>query len=505
MNTARAARRRMPCFSLCAALVVLAVTPRAASAETARSADAFVDSVGVNTHVIYDDTAYHDFASVRARLQELGIRHIRDGICGTCGWQFTRYQALASDGIKLDALMADPRKDATARAQNVSEVKRLGSMIASVEGANEWDNSGSPTWVADDRAYQQWVWNTIHADPALSRIPVIGPSLVFSWTNPTSWTKLGDLSSFLDYGNMHPYAGGRPPEGALDAELARAHQISAAKPVIATEAGYHNALNQANQGHPAVSEDAAGAYMPRMYLENFRRGVPRTFDYELLDERPGRALVDQEQSFGLLRSDFSRKPAYVAVRNLIALLTDPGPVVADREVSLRVTSTAGDLRRLVLVKRSGEINVVLWRAASLWDTATRTPRSVPPVDVTVQPGAGVPSGPVSLFQPAVSVTPTSVQATAGAVRVPVGAIPVVLRFAQAPPTPITPPAPGPAPSSSLPPVPQPQNAPAQPKAKTKHKRCARHKAHRRCARHAKRKRCARHKGHRRCARHKSTG
>src|SRR3954471_19334335 len=107
MNTARAARRRMPCFSLCAALVVLAVTPRAASAETARSADAFVDSVGVNTHVIYDDTAYRDFPTVRARLQELGVRHIRDGICGTCGWQFERYRALAGDGIKLTALLGD--------------------------------------------------------------------------------------------------------------------------------------------------------------------------------------------------------------------------------------------------------------------------------------------------------------------------------------------------------------------------------------------------------------
>lgn len=478
-------------------LVLLAVTPRSASAETARSADRFVDSIGVNTHVIYDDTAYHDFASVRARLQELGVRYIRDGICGTCGWQFTRYQTLAGDGIKLDALMADPRKDSTARAQNVSEVKRLGAMIASVEGANEWDNSGSSTWVADDRAYQQWVWNTIHADPALSRIPVIGPSLVFSWTNPTSWTKLGDLSSFLDYGNMHPYAGGRPPEGALDAELARARQISASKPVIATEAGYHNALNQANQGHPAVSEEAAGAYMPRMYLENFRRGIPRTFDYELLDERPGRALVDQEQSFGLLRSDFSRKPAYVAVRNLITLLSDRGPSLADKDVSLRVTSAAGDLRRLVLVKRTGEIDVVLWRAASLWDISTRKPIGVSAVDVAVEPGAGVPGGDVSLFQPAVSVTPTAVHMSAGVAHVSVGAVPVVLRFSQVAPMPPVAAAP------SSPPVAQQRAVSAKPKAKHKRRHCVRHKAHKRCARHVKHKRCARHKAHGHCKRHKS--
>src|SRR3954453_7550411 len=244
----------MPRFSLRAglvALLVLAVAPRAACAETARSADAFVDSIGVNTHVIFDDTAYGDFATVRARLQELGVRHIRDGICGTCSWQLDRYRALAGDGIRLTALLGDPRTTDVARTQNLATVKRLGSMVAGLEGANEWDSmSGrSATWTTEERAYQQWLWDAVRADTGLSAIPVIGPSLVFSWTSPTSWTQLGDLSAAADYGNMHAYAGGRPPEGVLDAELSRARQVSAAKPVIATEAGYHNALDQAAQDH----------------------------------------------------------------------------------------------------------------------------------------------------------------------------------------------------------------------------------------------------------------
>ena len=42
------------------------------------SAEAFVDSIGVNTHLGYADTAYADHARVLARLDELGVRHFRD-------------------------------------------------------------------------------------------------------------------------------------------------------------------------------------------------------------------------------------------------------------------------------------------------------------------------------------------------------------------------------------------------------------------------------------------
>src|SRR3954453_17672772 len=44
-----------------------------------RPADAFIESVGVNTHVTYSDTSYARHAAIAARLRELGMRHVRDG------------------------------------------------------------------------------------------------------------------------------------------------------------------------------------------------------------------------------------------------------------------------------------------------------------------------------------------------------------------------------------------------------------------------------------------
>jgi hypothetical protein len=407
---------------------LLLATPRPAHAETARSADAFVGSIGVNTHVIYDDTAYGNFDLLRSRLQELGVRHIRDGVCGACGWQQDRFAALAGDGIKLDAGLGSPGDSAATVATNLAAVGRLGSMVDAVEGANEWDlfSGHTATWSSEDRAYQQRVWSATQANAALRGVPVIGPSLVFSWESPSSWDDLGSLTSQLTYGNIHSYPGGLPPEATLAQNLSLARQISGSRPVVATETGYHNALSQSNWGHPAVPEDVAGAYIPRMFLENFRLGVVRTYAYELLDEWPGQAATNMEASFGLLRSDFSRKPAYVSVRNLIAALRDPGAPLAPAEVPLTLSGGTADVDHLTLRKRSGEVDVVLWRSASLWDRDARRTLVVAPTSVRVTLGSRAFAA--QLVKPAGSATPSPVALRQGAATVSVGASPIVLEL-----------------------------------------------------------------------------
>jgi hypothetical protein len=417
-------RRVLALFT--AAVTTLLLAAPAAQAELAQPAENFVQSIGVNTHVIYDSTSYGRFDLVRSRLKELGVSHIRDGICATCAWQHDRLRTLAADGIRSNLLIGKPTDSAATFSANIAAVKKLGSVVDAVEGANEWDlfSGRSPSWVSQDRAHQQRLWNAVQADPALRALPVIGPSLVFWWESPSSWDKLGDVSPWMTFGNSHGYPGGRPPEATVGAEITRARKVSGTKPIYMTEAGYHNALKQANQDHPAVSEAVAATYMPRLFLENFRSGVRRTYAYELLDELAGRAAVDQEQSFGLVRADYSPKPAFTALQNLIALLSDKGTPIAGADVSLTVTTTAGDLRRLVLRKRDGSVHVVLWRAGSVWNERTRTPLTVPSANVTVRFNQGATS--VTAYRPVSSRSGTALGVQSGAVTVPVGADPVVL-------------------------------------------------------------------------------
>jgi hypothetical protein len=410
------------------ALAGLFAAAPAASADTARSSDAFVNSIGVNTHVIYDDTAYGNFPLVRDRLKELGVRNVRDGLCGSCAWQHDRLNALAAAGIKADLIVGDPRSRTGTLSENLAAVKaKLMSSVSALEAPNEWDlfSGWSSTWTGDLRTYQQSLYAAVSADPALRNVPVVGPSLVGS----ASRDQLGSLATHLDRGNMHSYAGGRPPESNVPSELSLAAKVSGEKAVMATEAGYHNATGQANNDHPGVDEATAARYLPRMFLEYFRSGISRTYAYELLDERPGKASYDMEQSFGLLRSDFSRKPSFNAIRNLIAVLADPGPAVPSAEVPVTVTQGPSDLRRLVLRKRDGRVYVALWRAVSRWNQTARTTTSVSAAPATVKFGMAVKS--VGAISPVDSTAATALPVSGGAVTVSLVSAPIILQVTPA--------------------------------------------------------------------------
>jgi hypothetical protein len=167
------------------------------------------------------------------------------------------------------------------------------------------------------------------ADPALADLPVVGPSFALGNRN-----LVGDVSAWLTYGNMHSYPGNQHPEWSLHpgpaggGEFQRAAINSGAKPVMATETGYHNAT-AVSSGHMPVAENASAVYIPRLLLDYYARGVKRTFLYELIDQ--GTGTRNKEGRFGLLSHDLSEKPAFRAMQRLIGLLGDHGVVVPQEE------------------------------------------------------------------------------------------------------------------------------------------------------------------------------
>ncbi len=350
----------MPLKSTLAITVSLASIALAspASAEIARSADSFVNSVGVNVHLTYGDTSYGKTDMVLKRLRQLGVRYVRDGLCGSCAWQLGNLHRLAAAGIKSDLIMGNPNGKPDTLSHNVSAIKNslLGSVV-SVEGPNEWDMSGALSWASHLRTYQQQLWQDIKGDPALANMVVVGPSLALG-----SRPALGNLTPSLDYGNMHSYPGGAPPESNIGAQLRLGTTNSGSKPVMATETGYHNAMS-ATWGQPPVPQPVTASYIPRTFLSYFARGVVRTFTYELVDEWPGQEAKNPEASFGLLNADFSPKPAFTSLTNLLQTLADPGPRVPSRDVPLTVTARTGDLVHMLFHKRDGSLDLVLWRAA----------------------------------------------------------------------------------------------------------------------------------------------
>jgi hypothetical protein len=404
-------------------LLSLALSPAPAAAEPARTADSFVESIGVNTHTLFTGTPYATrFDEVKQKLIELGVHHVREDLGLDDPDQYQRLRELAAVGIRSTPIMGDPGNGEAGLGELVATVReQLPGAVDAVEGPNEYSTRGGPDWRSELIAYQQRLYAAIKGDPALSSLPVIGPSIVHG-----DQAALGDISSSLDYGTMHSYPNGAMPEANLSSQLAQAALNSGAKPVMATETGYNTAVASSGELKP-VSEDAMATYVPRLFLEYFARGVARTYSYELLDEYPDPGSADPESNFGLLRNDLSPKPAFTALRNTIWILSDPGAPFVPEALDYTLGGDLGDLHRVLLEKRDGSYYLALWRASEVWDPTSRTPVAAPERAVEVSLGRRVKSA--ALYLPNASPNPTaSLAAKDGALTVPVGPRVTIVRI-----------------------------------------------------------------------------
>lgn len=325
-------------------------------------ADAFADSVGVNLHLHWFNTIYaDDFATIKQRLIDLGVRHVRDGLVET-NWQpyYDHFNELGAAGIKGTFIV-----DATTSAEVLrSYPSRVADSIEAYEAPNEYNNSTDPNWPQTLRSILDRLTD-LKNDPIVSRYPIVGPSL----TVESAYGRLGDVSWLIDRGNLHNYPGGRNPGtagwgangyGSIDWNLALGRSISGGKPLITTETGYENNLAQAD----AVPQDVAARYLPRLLLEQFRKGISRTYIYELAD-------YGGSDQWGLLNADGSPKPAYTAVRNLLALTADLGTPVAPESNYVGFIGPGSSARLMTFQKRGGRQMVTVWLEKPGYDVNLR--------------------------------------------------------------------------------------------------------------------------------------
>src|SRR5258708_34422357 len=118
-------------------LLALVLCPRAAHAEpeNARSADAFVDGIGVNTHLLFSNYIDNFDSAIVPRLQELGIRHIRDGILLDDEPFKARIRTVGAFGVKATFITRPPQF-----AGLLPFVKEMAPFIAVLEGPNQPHN-----------------------------------------------------------------------------------------------------------------------------------------------------------------------------------------------------------------------------------------------------------------------------------------------------------------------------------------------------------------------------
>ena len=393
-------------------------------AETARSANLFVDSVGVVVHLNRRNSAYSNYDTmIRPRLQELGIRHIRDGVRQDDTETLQKLADLATLGIK-SVLVMDPRDQATAAAA-VDIVKTIPTAVEAVEGPNEWDVWEDLTYKEQPfpggvQLFQSELYGAIKNDPATAALPVLSPTVAL-WHNAT---QLGAVN--CDYGAMHSYPGGEPPTAGLDWHwIPSTQQICPAQPMIATETGWHNAIAD-DSGQPGVSEAAGGKYVPRLWLEYFNRDIRRVYMNELIDKWQ---TANREGNFGLLRQDGSPKPAFRALQNLIALLQDtPGDFVPG-SLSYAMTGATTNVHHTLLQKQDGRFYLILWQEVPSFDLVNQRDIAVPLQTVTVSLATAINTA--RLYQPLQSATPTAQYNNPRSLVLNVSDAPLVLELAPA--------------------------------------------------------------------------
>ena len=114
-------------------------------------------------------------------------------------------------------------------------------------------------------------------------------------------------------------------------------------------------------------------------------------------------MRDPEQHFGLLRNDLSPKPAFTAIKTLIAALR-ASPGAGPGDLDWRSTPTGDeDVEHLTLLRRDGSRVIALWRPVSVWDPHERPP--VDPGSVPVELRLRRPARDVTVWRPSVSTTP----------------------------------------------------------------------------------------------------
>ena len=368
---------------LVASIVVGLTLGAAASAkpQPAKSADVFIDSIGVNTHFgnsIFPENAYAN-RQIGAKLAALGVRHIRDHSYNDAGVKAVG-DLHRKNGVRATLVIGET----TRSPAEIVKLLKANPAYEAVEGLNEPDFAkrtykslaDTKKDYAATRAFQDELYAAVKADAKLKSLPVLSPAMGRSNRSQLL------IPIQFDVAALHRYAWegstALEPSAGLDNAIANMSELRGERPLWATETGYYN--HPADHGRSAP-ENVVGKYTPRLLAEFFNRGVARTYLYELADQGPDKTA--REQNFGLLRHDMTEKPAYVALKNLITLLKEPEvreftPGQLDFTLSPDTGAVLGSLHHTLLNKSDGRFYLLLWQEELSYDAEQKKDIDVPP-------------------------------------------------------------------------------------------------------------------------------
>jgi hypothetical protein len=365
----------------------------AQNAEQAASSQALVNMAGVVTHLTYTDTSYYqNWPQVFTALQDLGVHHIRDGFFNPDQFPMLvqEHQQLLGAGIKSTYVIP---WDTSITPDAIEQMAYATGDVDAIEGPNECDvlgqcGGGGAFGIGNAVAFLP----TLQAAAQDLNVPLVAPS----WVLPESYPVAGNLDSLINLNSMHLYFGGRnpgssgwgdfDPQGNSFGSFNYWYDQSAVDaPGLPSQIGETGYISFPSTNTPyTVPESVTASYIPRTLLLAFKHGYDKTFFYQLIDD------PTSPQGYGLLRPDFSEKPGFTALKNLLSLLSDPNPGASFTPGSLPFQILGGDsnVNHLLLQKSDGSYWLALWLEEPSWDPANVTPIQVQPENIGILLGNG---------------------------------------------------------------------------------------------------------------------
>jgi hypothetical protein len=350
----------------------------------ATPADSFVEFISVQTHLNWRNTVW-DQDAWRPLLGDLGVRYTRSVL----GNRMARSHLIALHeeyGIRSSSTFNAVNDDGTfdlGKTEKILHFLRdeIGTdRIYAVEGPNEYTHRHKTgDWARRLTDYQKSLYDMVKSDSSMSSIDVLAPTV---WNRVVEdYEAIGDLTSSVDYGNLHLYNAGRKPsvfnrdeaDEPIDLAIQEAQIVAPGRPICVTETGCNVATGRPTKW--TVPEEVAAKYTLRILAELFARRdrVKRVNIYSLIDDER------TDDHYGLLATDLTPRPSYWALSRLLKLMADPGPEFSPNAFPGTIEAAHPDVHSLQFAKRDGRFILMLWQDAESYNR-----RATKAVDVPLQ-------------------------------------------------------------------------------------------------------------------------
>jgi len=404
---------------------------------TATRAASFLDSLGVNTHLSWWDTAWGvgngqwagAETKVIAELQYLNVTNIRDAL--PSAGAIAEMTDLAKDGYKFD-LVQNVTNGQVNIATDISTLASLQAAapgaVASYEGANEY-NVNSYT-LNGQNSNNNLAWGAL--DDQLTQAAIKGNAALSGMTyvaaSTASVSAAPNVASYVDASNWHVYGGvGQQLKAGLATCISAAGATASGKPVYVTETGVSSAAVSQSTWGTAGDDYTQGLIITNATLDAFHDGASKTFLYDLMDNNKA---ADLEDNFGLFNADGTAKPVATDLHNLTTILADTAAsarTFATTALNVQLTNLPTTASDMLLEKASGTYDLVLWNSgATVWNTSTNAEATPATATVGIQLD-GIHQT-VKVYDPLVSATAVQTYSNVSSISVGLSKDPLIVEL-----------------------------------------------------------------------------